>query len=61
MTKEVIAASENGHNILILGSVGTGKSHLVKKIAKENLENVQPTDTTGISSSLLNGITIHKF
>jgi len=34
MTKEVIAASENGHNILILGSVGTGKSHLVKKYSK---------------------------
>jgi len=37
MTKEVIAASENGRNILILGSAGTGKSHLVKQIAEENL------------------------
>jgi DNA replication protein DnaC len=29
MTKEVIAASENDRNILILGSAGTGKSNLL--------------------------------
>jgi predicted ATPase with chaperone activity len=33
MTKEVITACENGHNLLILWSAGTGKSHLVKKVA----------------------------
>jgi ATP-dependent DNA helicase PIF1 len=64
MTKEVITACENDHNILILGSTGTGKSHPVKKIAdalKKFGKNVQLTGTTGISSSLLNGITIHIF
>jgi energy-coupling factor transporter ATP-binding protein EcfA2 len=34
MMKEVITACENGHNLLILGSAGTGKSHLVKKIER---------------------------
>jgi hypothetical protein len=29
MTKEVIAVTQNGHNNLVLGSAGTGKSHLV--------------------------------
>ena len=64
MMKEVITACENGHNLLILGSAGTGKSHLVKKIAdalKKIGKKVQLTGTTGIASSLLNGITIHKF
>ena len=55
MTKEVIAASENDRNILILGSAGTGKSNLLKKTEK----HVQLTGTTGIASSLLHGMTIH--
>jgi nucleoside-triphosphatase THEP1 len=53
MTKEVTTACENDHNILILGSTGTGKSHLVKKIAdalKKFGKNVKLTGTTGISS-----------
>jgi hypothetical protein len=29
MMKEVIAVTQNGHNNLVLGSAGTGKSHLV--------------------------------
>ncbi|XP_052271465.1 uncharacterized protein LOC127872172 [Dreissena polymorpha] len=55
----------NGHNVLILGSAGTGKTHLIKQIEKslkKNNKNVAITATTGIASALYaNAMTIHKW
>lgn len=64
MRDEAIRAAENGHNILIFGSAGTGKTVLVRKIygvLKKSGRNVQLTGSTGISGSLLGGTTIHRF
>lgn len=49
---------------LVLGPADTGKSCRVRKIAEELNKigkNVQLTGKTGIASSLLYGIKIHKF
>ncbi|XP_062581498.1 uncharacterized protein LOC134243283 [Saccostrea cucullata] len=53
-----------GHNVLILGPAGTGKSYVVKKIAqtmKSSGKRVGVTGTTGMAASLIQGVTVHKF
>lgn len=55
----------NGHSFLILGSAGTGKSSLVKRIAKElssSGKKVQITCSTGIACQIYcDACTIHQF
>lgn len=54
-----------GHNVIILGQAGVGKTHLIKQLAmclKEREKKVIMTATTGLASTLLpQGQTIHKF
>lgn len=54
-----------GHNALVVGQPGTGKTELLKKLADKLVnisKTVQLTASTGIASASLNsGMTIHKF
>ena len=54
-----------GHNLVLLGSAGTGKSYTVKHIIKQlsdQQKNIAVTATTGIASSIYdNAMTIHKW
>ena len=62
---EVSEAINKGHNVLVLGQAGTGKSKLLSKtyeMLKIQHKNVQALATTGIASSILpNGRTVHSF
>ncbi|KAK3091353.1 hypothetical protein FSP39_019200 [Pinctada imbricata] len=54
----------NGHNAVICGQAGTGKSYLLTKIVDELRglgKSVSLTSSTGISATQLGGITIHKW
>jgi GTPase SAR1 family protein len=52
---EIMCAAKNGHNIIITGQAGTGKSCIMLKLKKELEQSkvVFLTATTGISSSVL--------
>lgn len=54
-----------GHNVLLMGSAGTGKSFLIKKIVdtvRKSGKNVYVTATTGIASShYTDASTIHRW
>lgn len=58
------AAAMHGHNMLVLGQPGTGKTWLLLDV-KKSLEGLQKkvivTASTGIASANIHGITIHKF
>ena len=63
--KQLIALNEvkNGHNLLLLGQSGTGKSHLVCTIEQElkkGGKTVTVTGTTGVASLNIGGITVHS-
>ncbi|XP_070582262.1 uncharacterized protein [Ptychodera flava] len=61
MEKRIIKAVEEGHNVLILGQAGTGKTHLLTKLAKLN-NSCAMTATTGMAASLFPcGQTVHRF
>ena len=60
--------ASGGHSLLLLGSAGTGKSHVIKEICKElskKGKKVQLTCSTGIACAMypahLNPLTVHKF
>lgn len=55
----VVNAIANGNNILITGSAGTGKSHLLKSI-KEKFR-LPVTASTGIAAINVGGTTIHSW
>ncbi len=59
------ACALSGHNFLLLGQAGVGKTCLLKKIREELIherKKVAMTATTGLASSLLiGGETIHRF
>lgn len=57
-----IEKAKKGHNLLILGQSGTGKTFLGKKI-KENLlgRRVTLTATTGIAALNVGGTTPHSW
>jgi Cdc6-like AAA superfamily ATPase len=51
---------KQGHNLVITGQGGTGKTHLIKCIAKER--NIQVTCYTGMAcQQYLTACTLHKF
>jgi ATP-dependent DNA helicase PIF1 len=55
---------KNNKNILITGSGGSGKSHILKciiKYLKRKNKKIGITSSTGISATLINGTTIHSF
>lgn len=63
--KEAFKLFKENKSLLILGSGGCGKSHLIKTMQEFNSENNKKTmflcATTGISSYNINGMTIHSF
>lgn len=52
-------AVEQGHNVLITGNAGTGKSHLLNGISQ--FLNVNVTASTGIAALNVSGATIHSW
>ena len=53
-----------GHNVCVLGQPGTGKTHLLLKLANvlnSKSKRVIKTATTGIASVNVGGQTIHKY
>ena len=63
--REAFEIIRNGHNLLLLGAAGTGKTHLIKHIVKtlqEENKNVSVTASTGIACCLYtNAQTIHRW
>ena len=62
--EEVIHACIDGHNVLVLGQSGTGKSCLVKEISTRLSDlgkTVYLTGTTGVASLNIGGVTIHSW
>lgn len=53
---------DSGHNIILSGQAGTGKSYQINKI-KEYCKNkyIALTSTTGIAATNINGQTLHSF
>lgn len=66
--KQALEVAQKGHNLLLMGSAGTGKSHVLTAIhdnfTREG-KKVQLTCSTGIACSVYdtkyNAITMHKF
>lgn len=64
MDHDILRAALEGHNILILGQPGTGKTYTLKEIAKTlrgQKQNVQMTASTGLAAAALQGTTVHAF
>ncbi|KAL3881826.1 hypothetical protein ACJMK2_028218 [Sinanodonta woodiana] len=67
MNKSQLFAVEKaveGHNIILLGQSGTGKSFVVKEIQKKLSgagKNVSVTGTTGIAALNVKGCTVHSW
>ena len=62
--RKVLEKALKGHNLLILGKSGTGKSFLIKEIEKglaQQSINVKVTASTGIASLNIGGQTIHSW
>lgn len=62
--QKIIESVSAGHNYLILGQSGTGKSFLLKTLkAKLQIlgKKVVLTGTTGVASLNIGGITIHSW
>ncbi len=60
--EEALNCMKNGLNVFLTGPGGTGKSFLIKKYLEEkNSDTTFVTSTTGISSLLINGTTLHSY
>ena len=64
--RQILAINEgiNGHNLLILGQSGTGKSYLINEIKdqlKKRGKSVAITGTIGVASLNIGGIAIHSW
>jgi ATP-dependent exoDNAse (exonuclease V) alpha subunit len=60
--KKVIYAIEDGSNIFVTGSAGTGKSHLLKYLKENYLDSgLHITASTGIAAVNVSGQTIHSW
>ena len=60
--QELFRAAHHGHNFVILGQAGTGKSHIIKAVAltlRGKQRNVQVTASTGLAA--VSGCTVHTF
>lgn len=58
---KIIKLFNEGKNILMLGSAGSGKSTILNKIKFLSSKNIAVTSTTGISAFNIKGCTIHSF
>ncbi len=58
----IINELKNGHNVMMLGIAGSGKSYLIKKL-KTLLpdKEIYLTSTTGVSAINIGGTTVHSF
>ena len=66
--KQAYNAMNNGLNIFISGPGGSGKSHVInlfvqnyKQNKEDNKNKLYVTSSTGLSSLLINGITINQY
>lgn len=62
--QEILSRPLEHHSLVVLGQSGTGKSYLIKEIAKQLKKygkSVQITATTGIASLNIGGKTIHSW
>nr|WP_315218768.1 AAA family ATPase [uncultured Flavobacterium sp.] len=62
--KDAFEILKQGHNVLLTGFAGSGKSYLLEEFAtwaRENKKNVVMTATTGIAATNINGKTIHNY
>ena len=64
--QNVLSKTMDGHNVLISGSAGTGKSFLTRHIIRnlkqqKGANNVGVVASTGIAASNINGTTIHAW
>lgn len=64
--QEVLTKTMNGHNVLISGSAGTGKSFLTRHIIRnlkqqKGANNIGVVAPTGIAAANINGTTIHAW
>jgi len=58
--QEILDAIDNGQNVFITGSAGSGKTYLASEFAK-GATNVALTATTGVAALNIGGETIHRF
>ena len=63
MNKQLQNLIEQGHNIILSGAAGTGKSYQVHKIIEKygKKKKIALTSTTGIAATNINGQTLHSF
>lgn len=62
--KDAFEILKQGHNVLLTGFAGSGKSYLLEEFAfwaRTNNKNVVMTATTGIAATNINGKTIHNY
>ena len=63
--ENALRLAKQGHNLVIVGAAGTGKSHLIKTLNKLSDRQVAVTCATGIVFSVypsyINAMTIHKW
>ncbi len=62
--KDAFEILKQGHNVLLTGFAGSGKSYLLEEFAcwaRANNKNVVMTATTGIAATNINGKTIHNY
>ena len=62
LQSEALQCMNDGLNVFLTGAGGTGKSFLIKEYLKhKNNESIYVTSTTGISSLIINGTTLHSY
>lgn len=63
LNKKIQEYIDKGHNIIITGGAGVGKSYTIKKIVEQygNDKNIALCSTTGIASVNIGGQTLHSF
>ena len=59
--EDVIALVEAGHNVLVTGSAGTGKSTLLRALRERFKNRLPVTATTGIAAVNVEGVTLHSW
>jgi len=61
---EALALLEAGHNVLLTGAAGTGKTYVLQEFVRRSRKrgkHVAVTATTGLAATHLNGTTIHAW
>ena len=62
--RQALAILEAGHNVLLTGAAGSGKTHLLNRfISRSRLhgKSIAVTATTGLAATHLGGSTIHSW